>query len=298
MLLEVLQNLGLQILFGVGLLALGGFIVWLLNRALFKILGRKSGRRVFMTTGFIGVPVHEVGHLVFCIIFRHKIREVRLYRPNAKDGTLGYVRHSFKKRSIYQQMGNFFIGIGPIILGSLLILALQAILLPGALDLSANTFDLERINLQALEFWVFAVLATSIAMHMSLSTADIKGSLRGLVYILIVLFVFNFVLHLINHEWAYEFTQWFTGISTAVVTLLIWAVVLLVIMVAICGAGRLIIEKKKRVRAQLQRPKSDEKVEESVDEPKVVVAEEEGEVEESGVEGSEGDDAEDCTITS
>ena len=33
----------------------------------------------------------ELGHLIFCLIFWHKVTGVKLYSPNAEDRTLGYV---------------------------------------------------------------------------------------------------------------------------------------------------------------------------------------------------------------
>ncbi len=81
-------------------------------------------------TGFIGVPVHEMGHLIFCLIFRHRVDDVKLLDIHATNNVLGYVNHSYRKDSIYQNIGNFFIGVGPIIFGTVVIYALLTFMLP------------------------------------------------------------------------------------------------------------------------------------------------------------------------
>lgn len=75
--------------------------------------------------GGLGVVIHELSHLVLAIIFRHRINGVCLLRiPNPNDPTdksLGYVNHSWNTRSIYQSIGNVFIGTAPVICGVLII---------------------------------------------------------------------------------------------------------------------------------------------------------------------------------
>ena len=46
---------------------------------------------------------------------------MKLFDPDPETGTLGYVQHTYESSSLYQMAGNFFIGIGPILLGSALI---------------------------------------------------------------------------------------------------------------------------------------------------------------------------------
>jgi len=83
---------------------------------------------------WIGTACHELGHALFCVIFRHKITELKLFSPDTKTGTLGYVSHTYEPGSIYQTIGNFFIGIGPILLGSLAIYLTSILLLDISFD--------------------------------------------------------------------------------------------------------------------------------------------------------------------
>ncbi len=109
-------------------------------------------------TGFVGVPIHELGHLIFCVIFRHRVDDVKLLDINATNGVLGYVNHSYRKDSVYQNIGNFFIGVGPIIFGTVVLYALLNFMLPSLRDdvfFSITGTIYESIN--SLTFQSFAV---------------------------------------------------------------------------------------------------------------------------------------------
>ena len=76
------------------------------------------GWKGILWTAWLGTPIHEVGHMVFAKLFRHRIERVALFQPNEETGDLGSVGHSFAKYSLYQRIGNFFIGAAPLIFGS------------------------------------------------------------------------------------------------------------------------------------------------------------------------------------
>jgi len=148
-------------------------------------------------TGWIGTPIHELGHALFCILFRHRIVEMKLYSPDPSSGTLGHVSHTYNSKSRYQKIGNFFIGIGPILFGAVVLYALMYFLMPEMLAMGSwqsilsGIFD--RGNLLNWHFWVFLYLSFCIASHMELSPADIKGAGSGLITFIITIFIFNFL---------------------------------------------------------------------------------------------------------
>lgn len=234
---KILENFILQLGFAFGLLALMGFLIWFLNRLLLQLLGYKVGRRTLLVTGAIGVPIHELGHLFFCLLFFHRIKAVRLFHLNPQDGTLGYVRHSYNKKNIFQQIGNFFIGVGPLLFGGAVIILLMFLWTPdisvvfnaGILQTIKSIFAPE--NLINLGWWVFIVFAMSIAFHMSLSWADVKGCLRGLIFIAPILFIVNVLLYIFSADWAAWFTNGLTSLSVLLVSFLAIAVLLLLVVV-------------------------------------------------------------------
>ena len=120
------------ILFG-PLLAVGFLIAFfekMSNKMLMKVFSFKA---VIYSTGWLGTPIHETGHAIFCLLFGHKIHEFVPFKPERDESggyVLGYVKHSCKG-SIYNNIGYLFIGTGPIILGSIIIALLIRFLLPG-----------------------------------------------------------------------------------------------------------------------------------------------------------------------
>lgn len=173
--------------------------------------------------GWLGTPVHEVGHALMCLFFRHRIVEIRLFKPDKETGTLGYVRHSFNPKSIYQQIGNFFIAIGPILLGGAVLFAAARLLLepkgfPWPKDTTTGIQSLADIPpatafwfadivsglgrfLGSLDFcsyrtWIFLYLAVAIGAHVNLSPADLASAKLGFLLICVLLLAANIILTL------------------------------------------------------------------------------------------------------
>ena len=199
----------------VGLLMVIGLVLGLMERKANSYFFAAFGYKGILATAWIGTPVHEIGHAVMCVIFGHKITDMRLLMTNRADGTLGYVTHSYNQRSVYQTVGNFFIGIAPIISGmgalflSLYYLLpnsfkafagyLQESVVPKSFDLTffqgfthASLVLIQSIftlnNLFDPYFWIFLLIAIGVSSHMALSRADIKGATQGLVTLYAVLF--------------------------------------------------------------------------------------------------------------
>lgn len=215
-----------QLVWLLGLLFVFGFILYLLARFTRSTYVKTTGTTLdIFVTGWIGTPIHELGHAVFCLLFRHRITEIKLYSPNSEDGTLGYVNHSFDPKSIYQKVGNFFIGIGPIIFGTIIIYALLYYLVPNTRDVfssieaqskvliksvhgeftgvlgslwrtTLNTLEtlFRKSNFLDYKFWVFLYFSMCISSHMELSPLDIKGAWRGLLSLVLFFLVINLII--------------------------------------------------------------------------------------------------------
>lgn len=171
--------------------------------------------------GWLGTTVHELSHAVFCLVFGHEITEMKLFEPDPRTGILGYVNHSYNPKSVYQVLGNFFIGISPIIFGMVIIYLLCYLLLGfnlfntvsdfrftssdlgswyafwqliGSLWYSSEDFLTAVFswhNLSSWQLYAFIYLSFAIGSSITLSPADIKGALKGFVVILVCLLVFN-----------------------------------------------------------------------------------------------------------
>lgn len=113
-------------------------------------------------------------------------------------------------------VGNFFIGIAPIISGIGTLFVSLYYLLPNSFKVFEvylqkgvmnKSFDITFVqgfarasfvliqsiftlgNLFNPHFWIFLVIAIGISSHMALSSADIKGATHGLVSLYVVLFI-------------------------------------------------------------------------------------------------------------
>ncbi len=235
-----------QLIWLLGLFFIFGLILYFLARSTRITFVNSAGMKAdIFFTGWIGTPVHELGHAIFCILFGHKIVEMKLYSPNSEDGSLGYVNHAYNRKSTYQRIGNFFISAGPIIFGSLVIYALSYYLVPGMRTAFSNIESESQMYVQLLQgqysgllaafwettkvtlsslfasenlsdyrFWIFLYLAISISSHMQLSPPDIKGAKGGLVSIVVFIFFLNlFILGLEAAGISAHFGDWWNYIK-------------------------------------------------------------------------------------
>ena len=186
----------------VALAALTGLLValHLQERAVGKYLAHNLGWRAVLVTGWLGVPVHELGHLIFAGVFGHRVVAWRLFEPDPVSGTLGYVRHAHSRRSLYQVLGNVFIAAGPLVTGALVLGLLLYWMLPN--DTAASIWRQSRALGETEQQWrgVWSLglrlctevwqhrtawlplqlyLAVCVASHLCPSRADLSGALRG-----------------------------------------------------------------------------------------------------------------------
>ncbi|WP_258074924.1 hypothetical protein [Brachyspira murdochii] len=217
-----------------GSIIIFGFILYILSSITRRIFAKTLGSKTEVyITGWIGTPIHELSHALFCIIFKHKINDIKLF--NSKSETIGYVLHSYDSRSWYQQMGNFFIGVAPIIIGTLIVYLLFMLLAP---ELKNNIFTVPNVKykqmfnseilsiiyysisnifiytynifmnivrnftlyapFKSITFWIFLYLSISIASHMELSPADISHAWKGIIVIFALSLIINTFLILIK----------------------------------------------------------------------------------------------------
>jgi len=209
------------------------------------------GRDIYIWLTAPGIMIHELGHAFFCMVFGHKILAIKVFAPHAQ--TLGYVRHSFDNRSLYQRIGNFFIGTGPIWFGSVIVLLLLRWLLGVPLanqgatptDTLQTTHGVTMLALdvitasgQALvglistahisswRFWVLAYLVICIGSHITLSLPDLQNAWQGLLVLILALAMLNLATLWIARQTSLAVCQWLLHASV-----LLYAALLLVICI-------------------------------------------------------------------
>ncbi len=259
--MELLTNFLYQVLFTVGVIVIFGFLIALCRHWFCRLVGR-GGPVILLITGAIGTPIHELSHALMCLLFGHKIREIKLYRPGADDGALGYVTHTYNPKNIYHQIGNFFIGIAPILGGSGVLLLMMFLMIPDVFssvwsELSMvglvldNGLDLYAVGeffavvwgvvVSVLDFsntsnvwwWIFIILALMISSHMELSGADIKGGIKGLLMLLGILLLVDAAIYFIYPSALASVTSAMTAGGIALVSFLMISGVFSLFMLAV-----------------------------------------------------------------
>lgn len=194
-------------------IGLGGGILALLHwqeRAAGRFVAHRLGWRAVLLTGWLGVPVHELGHLAAAHLFRHRVVSWRLFDPDPVSGTLGFVRHSHDPRSPWQRIGVTVVPLAPLLSGSLVLGLLLLWMLPLAevqrlgraalalgRDAELRAFALGAVAL--LRAFVAALwqhrtpwlplqlyLGVCVASHLCPSRSDLRGALPGLLLLALI----------------------------------------------------------------------------------------------------------------
>jgi hypothetical protein len=162
-------------------------------------LARRIGWRASIyPTAVVGVPVHELSHLLAARVFGHRVVGYSLFEPDPTTGTLGYVRHAYRRRNPWQLAGTFFVGVAPFAAGAAILIAVTATMLPAGarLELLERARALAAAPVepeQLVALAAFAVrsvdaspwlalqlyLAVAVASHMAPSPRDLAGGLPG-----------------------------------------------------------------------------------------------------------------------
>jgi len=182
-----------------------------------NMVGRLAPRAwlVYRTTAIVGTPVHEMAHVLACMMFGMRVNEVALYRPHAPSGQLGFVSFSFNPRSWFQVIGLAVQGVAPLLVsGTIAVLALELIRSPGRPDQGMLPLLAWCVELASMTLESLVALATSglngaliaaglllVCMHGIPSWQDVKVGLRGLLFIAVVISI----LGLLNEAY------WFLG---------------------------------------------------------------------------------------
>jgi hypothetical protein len=199
---------------------------------IFSIMKKNCNRNIRKSIGYfgtlffgiIGVPIHELSHLLMCILFGHTVTEVSLFRPakGRYDNILGFVKHKYNKHNIYQTAGCFFIGIAPMIIGSSIIVFIINLLFPNIIEILISFNDLQKLqlniftnalfdntmliltsifrisNLTNVYFWIGIYIIVSITLHMTISKADFDNALSGFALLEIIIFIASLLSNIVG----------------------------------------------------------------------------------------------------
>ncbi len=203
-------------------------LIHFLERLIQTRLASRFGWKSVLWTGWLGTPIHELSHWVLCKLFRHKVLEMALFEPDVRSGRLGFVRHSWNTGNWFEEVGNFFIGLAPLIGGSLALAGLLWFFYPDAVvnmisssGIGSDVDSLERpsfvsmifasvwsllsdlispAHLVSWRFWLFTYLVLCVASHMAPSRSDYDGASRGVSMVILVVVICLSLISLLGFE--------------------------------------------------------------------------------------------------
>lgn len=209
-LLNLIKTVGIQIFSLFGIFFVLGFILLQLQKWTNNQYSRSIGWKGILFTAWFGTPIHEIGHVFFAKLFRHKVTYVALFEPNPNTGGLGHVNHEFRPYSLYQRVGNFFIGAAPMIFGSAVLVSMLYVFVPNAKEIFSSIFHdqytlpiiltsvikfltglFSLANLHTTIFYAFLYLSFCVAAHIAPSGQDLKNMWEGFVWMVILLILVN-----------------------------------------------------------------------------------------------------------
>jgi len=212
------------------------FLPIILICTLLNLIAREQNKRLYqiagwsglLLTAWVGTPIHEFSHLVAALISGHKIDEIKLFKPDQRTGTLGYITHSYNQDNFYQSIiGNTVIAVAPFFGGALAIYLMIYFFLPGFSLYSAEVPSVYYITADnalswqsyilfgetTLEFFKYLILTVQntglhtqwqfylllfilfgIANHLSPSFSDFRNFWQPLAIIIIFMTLLNLII--------------------------------------------------------------------------------------------------------
>ena len=199
-------QLNLKLLF---VLILLGFIIGKSRHsAIQNFSNKKCGYFIMDFFNLIAIHVQELGHLLFGLFFGYHIDQVCLYRTTKKaihsGGTLGFVKMHHENHSFLQKLqgdlGQFFIGIGPLLFGPTVIYIISRFLPENIRTLPFSFQKGWAISLKALQqlrasdiifLFVFLYIIMGISLNMELSRQDMHLACKGLILLEVIFLILS-----------------------------------------------------------------------------------------------------------
>jgi hypothetical protein len=204
----------IQMVSVLGGVAAFGLLINMFSQASFTRIAASFGVRATYLVSWLGTPVHEIGHALFCLIFMHKIVSINLFNPDPHSDKLGWVAHTWNHKNPWAVLGNVFVGIGPMILGCAVLFGLVYFIVPNGRDVWSTIFSgvtqvnagmsflsyvsiignsllntlgtiFNPANLGTWQFWLFVYLSYCVATNIRLSPADLKIAVLGLGWVVL-----------------------------------------------------------------------------------------------------------------
>lgn len=155
-----------------------------------RITASRLAKNSYSIIGLIGIPLHELSHATFALIFGHKIKSVKWYSISGD----AYVNHTYNTNSKYQSVGNLFIAIAPFLTAMFIANYLLKGHIPDFISLSEQslTQSISRtvevvpslIGIVLESAWYESLLLVTVSFYCIPSNADFRNAFDGLIFAL------------------------------------------------------------------------------------------------------------------
>lgn len=181
-----------------------------------QLLAGTFGLNSQLVLGWIGIVIHELSHLLVAVLFGHRITRVKLLNLSQNDGSLGSVSSTYNPNSLYQKMGNFFIGIAPIYGCFLAIIVVMKNFFPQIMILLENnsftTSLYQPDEIFSIKGLIGLLILFSIVLGgFDLSRSDFTGMSSGATSMALVIIGIGLLFDLFHIQIAWQ--QWLMTIS-------------------------------------------------------------------------------------
>jgi hypothetical protein len=206
--------------------------------------------------GWLGTMIHEIAHLLAAVVFGHHVTEFRPFTLDPRAAVRGSVSTQPNYGSLYQYIGLFFIGIAPVVFGTLVIYFAMFLLFHSQMSELWRMIDrrsaltgpsVNSILSSVLAFlgfvfsprrlldwrlYLFLYIAFSVGSSIRLSHADVAVAWPGCLTFVVLLFLLNTVLLSLGSAGSATFA-WLTQYYTFLYILLCFVILLDVLAIAI-----------------------------------------------------------------
>lgn len=232
-------------------------ILYFLSRLLDRLVLKRLGRSWYLITQWPGVVIHELSHLVGCLITFTRVFQVKLFAPQGE--TLGFVSHAQSRNPIK----NIIISLAPLFGVTAAIWLLIRFLLPelyfsilnpvkAALsDFSTfnNFFNFTKdyfsqygqyfsalwqsIDFSKWQTYLFIYLMLSLGAHAAPSKQDLRYTFWGIGGLAVIFIIFYYLGTWLKIDILWQMTKWLTYPVHLVASFLTYGIVFAVLAIFI-----------------------------------------------------------------
>ncbi|MFA6098633.1 MAG: hypothetical protein WCV50_02570 [Patescibacteria group bacterium] len=240
-------------------------ILYFLSQAVDRLVLRRLGRGWYLATMWPGVMIHELSHLVGCLLTFTRVYKVQLFYP--QGGTLGMVQHEQTRNPLK----SIIISIAPLFGATAVIWLLTRFLLPDFYfsnldglkkilsDFSSyqnffsftwdyfrqyiiNVQDLiKQFNFSSWQTYLFIYLMLSLSSHAAPSKEDLKHTYFGLIGLAVIFFLIYLIDQWLAAHITWAIIQWLTYPVLLTAIFLSYGIMFAAISLAIMGIISVIV---------------------------------------------------------